>query len=128
MLREGDDNHRTLPFCRQEGSAGPCLAEVIVEVVDGRLAVEAKVDNAAALHDECAVKQGEGVRRRAVDGGTDGDAPFHQTPHHAYHLHKAVPASRESRIAVRALATIITCRPHSAGQGSPEASLATQHQ
>ena len=70
-------------------SAGACLAEVIVKVINGRLAVEAEVDDAAALHDERSVKQGERVGLRTVNGGTDGDAPLHQAPHHAYHLRKA---------------------------------------
>ena len=54
------------------------LLKVVIKVVDGRLAVEAKVGNPALLHDEDTVKQVEGVGRRAVDGSADGDSPSQQ--------------------------------------------------
>ena len=50
------------------------LPGVFVEVVDGGLPVRAKIGDAAALQDERAVEEREGVRRRAVDGCADGDA------------------------------------------------------
>ena len=54
------------------------LLKVVIKVVDGRLAIEAKVGDPAPLHDEDAVKQVEGVGRRAVNGGADGDSPCRQ--------------------------------------------------
>lgn len=50
----------------------PCLAKV-GEVLLAGLPVPAEVDDRAALHDEGAVEEQEGVGRRAVDGRTDGD-------------------------------------------------------
>ena len=62
------------------------LLKVIVEVVYGRLAIEAKVHHPAPLHDKRAIEEGECVGWRAMDGGTDGDASLYQAPHNAYHL------------------------------------------
>ena len=44
------------------------LLKVVMEIVDSRLAVEAKVGNPAPLYDEDAVEQVERVGRGAVDG------------------------------------------------------------
>ena len=57
-----------------------------VEVVNGGVAVEAEVNDPAALQNERAVEQREGVRRRAVDGRADADAAAAQALHHRYHL------------------------------------------
>ncbi len=62
------------------------LVKVVVEVVYGRLAIEAKVHHPAPLHDECTVEEGECVGWRAMDGGADGDASLYEAPHDAYHL------------------------------------------
>ena len=51
------------------------LLNVVIKVVDGRLAVEAKVGDPAPLHDEDAVKQIECVGRRAVDCCADCNSP-----------------------------------------------------
>ena len=63
-----------------------CLLEMGVEVINSRLAVDAKIDSAAVLQDEGTVKKGEGVRRRAVNCGTDRDALCHEAAHHCHHL------------------------------------------
>ena len=65
------------------------LVKVVVEVVNGRLAIAAKVDDPAALHDQRAVEEGERVGRRAMDGGADCDAALHQAPHDRDDLHAA---------------------------------------
>lgn len=58
------------------------IIEVGIEVIDGVLSIEAKVNDGALLEDKDSVKKPECVWRRAMYCGNNCDSTLYQSLHH----------------------------------------------